>query len=158
MSRTGPLFNPDRRNELTRLLLVPAGLLLLGTFSGCGSNATADRLPVHPVEGVVQYGTEKLDGAFLVLHPVPGSDPKVIPARGSVGAEGKFSVTTYEANDGAVAGDFIVTVVRTPLIERDGDQVAGPNVLPAKYAKPTTSDIKVTIVEGTNQLSPISLK
>jgi len=133
------------------------GMLWLACLSGCGSSETAERLPVHPVAGTIKFGGERLEGAFVVLHPVEGSDPRALPARGYVDAQGNFRVTTYEANDGAAVGQYVVTVVHTPLIERDGDKVAGPNVLPAKYATSATSELKVPVVEGPNTLPEISL-
>ncbi|MDP1561963.1 MAG: hypothetical protein Q8M16_11345 [Pirellulaceae bacterium] len=139
---------------------VRLGLSLLAVccWTGCGQRASLERLPVHPVQGIIKYGNEKLEGAMVVFHPAPGSDPRILPARGSVGGDGTFSVTTYEASDGAVEGEYIVTVVRNPLIERDGDHVAGPNVLPPKYSKAETSDLKVRVAAGPNQLEPLSLR
>ena len=71
---------------------------------------------------------------------------------------GKFTLTTYEAGDGAAAGEYSVTVVHTPLVKVDGDTVAGPNVLPVKYATPTDTDLKVSITAGPNTLPALELK
>lgn len=133
-------------------------LLALSCWTGCGQGGSWERLPVHPVQGSIKYGNEKLEGALVVFHPASGSDPRILPARGSVAGDGTFSVTTYEASDGAVEGEYILTVVRNPLLERDGDHVAGPNVLPPKYSKAETSDLKVRVAAGPNQLEPLSLR
>ncbi len=147
-----------RSSKLAGRIRLGLSLLALSCWTGCGQGASLERLPVHPVQGIIKYGNEKLEGAFVVFHPAPGSDPRVLPARGSVGGDGSFTVTTYESSDGAVEGEYIVTVVRTPLVERDGDQIAGPNVLPEKYSKAESSDLKVRVQAGPNQLEPLTLR
>jgi hypothetical protein len=134
------------------------GLLVLPPLAGCGRGDALERLPVHPVSGSIAFGNKSLEGGLVVFHPVAGSDPRVLPARGVVAADGTFAVTTYESNDGAVVGEYIVTVVRTPLVERDGDQIAGPNVLPEKYSRAESSDLTVHVQAGPNQLSPLTLR
>jgi hypothetical protein len=131
--------------------------LSLVAFVGC-SPAASDRVPVYPVEGTVSFGGKPIEGALIVLHPQAGSDPKVLPARGQVDSAGKFTLTTYEAGDGAAAGEYSVTVVHTPLVTVAGDAVAGPNVLPRKYATPTDTDLKVSITAGPNTLPALELK
>jgi hypothetical protein len=106
----------------------------------------------------VSFGGKPIEGALIVFHPQAGSDPKILPARGQVDNAGKFTLTTYEAGDGAAAGEYSVTVVHTPLVKVDGDTVAGPNVLPAKYATPTDNDLKVSITAGPNILPALELK
>jgi len=137
---------------------IALGLLVFPPVLGCGRGEARERLPVHPVSGRIEFGGKEVGGALVVFHPVAGSDPRVLPARGTVASDGSFAVTTYESNDGAVVGEFVVTVVRTPLVERDGDQIAGPNVLPDKYSRVETTDLQVRVQEGPNQLAPLTLR
>jgi len=39
----------------------------------------------------------------------------------------------------------------------DGEPVPGPNQLPAQFAKPETSPLRVSIQRGTNELPPLRL-
>lgn len=118
--------------------LLPLLLLL-----GC---QTEEQLLIVPVEGSVNFGGKPIPGAMVVLHPQPGSDPRIQPARGTVDQDGKFKITTNQSGDGAAVGDYLVTVIHTPLVKKEGDIGAGPNVLPPKYESPATTDLKVTVV------------
>jgi hypothetical protein len=135
------------------------GLVALSLMVAMGcTSARDDRAAVYPVEGSVSFGGKSLEGALIVLHPEEVTDPRVLPARGYVDAIGRFKLTTYESGDGAAAGQYRVTVVQTPLIQRDGEAVAGPNVLPPKYATPTTTELRVRIAAGTNTLPVLELQ
>ena len=135
------------------LFLVSVPLLQVG----CGNSATADRVPVVPVEGTLAYGGTSLSGAVVVLHPKNPADPRTLPARGFVDEQGNFRVTTYEKDDGAAEGDYALTVVLHPLRNVGGDHVPGPNVLPPKYANPATTDLHVHVAEGVAKLQPLNL-
>lgn len=123
---------------------------------GCGE-APPQRVQVFPVEGQLTRDGQPLANAFVVLHPRGGDAGKIPPAQAQTDEQGKFRLTTYEKNDGAAAGDFDVTVQLYQLVEEGGSLVTGPNVLPAKFGSPTTTDIRVTVAPGQNQIKPIDL-
>ena len=123
--------------------------------AGCGSKVS--RLPTHPVEGFVQFEGRPLPGAFIVLHPKGLADKKVLPAHAKTDAAGKFKASTYDANDGAIAGEYSVTVEYQELVKTDDGIVAGPNLLPPKYASASTTDVTIRIAEGDNKLPVINL-
>jgi hypothetical protein len=93
----------------------------------------------------------------VVLHPKGTSDAKFLPAHAKTDATGKFKATTYDANDGAIAGEYSVTVEYQPLVQSDAGVTAGPNLLPPKYASPTTTDVTIRVAEGENKLPVINL-
>jgi hypothetical protein len=130
-------------------------LLLPLASAGCGSNVS--RLPTHPVEGFVQFEGRPLPGAFIVLHPKGLADQKVLPAHAKTDASGKFKASTYDANDGAIAGEYSVTVEYQELVKTDDGVVAGPNLLPPKYANPQTTDVTIRVAQGENKLPVINL-
>jgi hypothetical protein len=71
---------------------------------------------------------------------------------GRVEADGTFQISTYAAFDGAPAGKYAVAVVwRDPPLDKFGRP--GPNLLPEKYASPTTSELRVQIKAGTNEVN-----
>ena len=65
-----------------------------------------------PVAGrVVTKDGSPCDGALVVFHPsAPGRGTDAKPV-GKTADDGAFSLTTYEAGDGAVPGSYGVTVV-----------------------------------------------
>jgi hypothetical protein len=144
-----PGFNWKRAAWLAAL----AGLVSLA--SSCSKSG--DLPPVYPVRGTLAYNGEAVPGAFVVLHPL--SAPGIKNARPSarVAPDGTFRVGTFSAADGAPAGEYIVTVEWHKLVISGRDAVAGPNVLPARYSSPKTSDLRIKVVDGTNELPPLQL-
>ncbi len=115
-----------------------------------------ERQPVYPVVGHLQIDGKAAEHATVILHPVHDNTPAVVKPRGKVAKDGSFQLTTYEANDGAPAGEYYVTFELWLAIGRDGD--APVNRLPSKLAKPETSGHKVTIQSSPNTLEPFHLK
>ena len=72
--------------------------------------------------------------------------------------DGPLSLSTFHPSDGAPEGTYILTVQWFQPVDRNGDFVPGPNVLPPKYATPKTSDIEGKIASGTNQLPDLQLR
>jgi hypothetical protein len=130
-------------------------LLAAHSLTGCGGPA---RLPTHPVRGTVQYRGQPLAEAMLVLHPVkpiPEGTPQPIAYSN---AQGAFEFTTFATNDGAPAGEYIITVeLRAP--RKVGEEVVrdGANLLPARYQSAQTSDLRCEVKPGANDLPAIVL-
>ena len=135
----------------------PSCLLLLAvTFvllTGCSSAAA--RYPVH---GQMLMQDQPVAEAMVVFHPQfetsPG-DPKPLAI---TDAEGKFQLTTLHANDGALPGDYRITVeLRQERVSGEEFVRDGPNVLPPQYAKAATTPLKFTVAAQNNQVPPLIL-
>lgn len=111
---------------------------------------------MYPARGAITYKGQPIPGAFIALHPkTPSVD---IPSpRASVKQTGTFDLTTFDSGDGAPEGDYVVTVQWYKPIHKGGEVVAGPNVIPRKYARASTSELTVRIVSGNNELPLIRL-
>ena len=146
----------SRRFTAGRRWLAAASLLAL---AGCGSSQTSsDRLPVFPATGKIVFDGRPLTGAFVVLHPKGSADAKSTPRpHAQAAADGSFTLTSYESNDGAPAGDYTLTVEYRALVKHGGDVTAGPNVLPPKYSRAETSPVAVQIAAGRNILPEVQI-
>jgi hypothetical protein len=132
-----------------------AGLALLG--DGC--NAHPDRLPVYPVRGKVLYQGQPAAGAYVSFHPADPDAKLPVGPRAVVGGDGSFVLSTYVKEDGAPAGDYVVTVEwRKPVRRPDGETEPGPNLLPPRYQTPKTSGLRATVsARSENELPPFQL-
>ncbi len=74
---------------------------LLILVAGCARNG------VIPVRGIVKLDGRPLSGASVLFI---AQDPGGRDARGSSDAEGVFHLSTFETNDGALAGHYKVVV------------------------------------------------
>lgn len=136
-----------------------ARVLVLGSaLTALACSGGDDRVPVFPVEGKLLFKGKPAPGAFVVFHPAD-RDPKVAAVRPSaqVSPDGSFRLTTYEAQDGAPASDYVVTVEWRKLVGKGNDVIAGPNVIPSKYGRPETSDLKFKVARGPNVLPPLEI-
>ena len=98
------------RSASARRRLPWAALLAAGLAAGCGKGRT----PVYPVEGQLLIGGKPAANVFVLFTPSnPG--PEVLRPSATTDADGKFRVTTFEANDGAPAGDYVVTLLYEPV-------------------------------------------
>jgi hypothetical protein len=129
-------------------------LVALTIATGLGCSKSESRVPLHPVAGAIQFHGRPAEGAFVSLHPKTATEGVPNP-RATVAKDGTFTVSTYDGNDGAPEGEYIVTVQWYKPVRQGNDLVGGPNVLPAKYASPKTSDVSIHIAAGENHLKPI---
>lgn len=146
----------------SRIFLV---LTMLGFFTallGCKQDGLSGLVPA---EGVVMCDGEPLDNAVVSFFP-NASDGRT--ATGKTDANGKFTLTTLIANDGAFPGDYKIAVLKVsaPVGEvqeaEEGESLKEKTaraqesmrrkdsmkmLLPAKYAAPATSGLTQTLSE-----------
>src|SRR5688572_4246517 len=94
----------------------------IAAIVGCGGGSpTGNQKPVHPVRGEVYHGGKAAAGAFVVFVPAmePADTPDPRP-RGHVNEDGSFTLSTYGVNDGAPAGEYLVTIT-WPIADRDDE-------------------------------------
>jgi hypothetical protein len=126
---------------LCRWPLAPAVLL-----AGCGAkDEIPGRLPTYAITGEVFVDGQPAVDAFVYLNPAGADRPRLRPYA-QVDNTGKFAVSTYETRDGAPAGEYVVTIewlTYQPL----GNQWSGPDKLGGRYAKPSESNLRLTVEE-----------
>jgi hypothetical protein len=138
-----------------------AGLSLIVFVSGC-SGGLKDRPPIVPVSGSVKYKGQPVEGAIVTF--VTEKSPRT--STGVTDAEGKFQLTTFDTNDGAVVGENLVSIVKNEPAAPDAPKMdpmayakamqsgqgmpkfQPKSTIPAKYADPKSSGLKRTVVEG----------
>jgi len=127
-----------------------AGVLVVTGLVGCGGGPS--RPARAPVAGkVVTKGGKDCDGALVVFHAsAPGRATDAKPV-GKAGADGSFALTSFETNDGAIPGDYGVTIVWPASTKSakfslsseggggGGDQLAG------RYGDPRSPKITVSV-------------
>ena len=130
-------------------------LASLPTCISCGS-AGPERLATYPVTGEVYIDGKPGGDVGVALHRVGGVDsnhPTVTTTRTE--ENGKFSLSTYEAGDGAPEGDYVVTFAWDEL---DKLSMAYSNdKLKGKYSDPDKSEHKVKVAGAAVDLGRIEL-
>src|SRR5262245_45540838 len=108
-----------------------------------------------PVTGTVSYKGQLLTDGDVVFIPEDSSGG--YRARGKVDPGGKFALTTFEKDDGAVPGTYKVTVFayqsRDPKL--DSSRIApraGTPAVPQKYFDQKTTDLTVKVEDSATAL------
>jgi serine/threonine-protein phosphatase CPPED1 len=112
----------------------------------------ANRKPAQPVRGQVVIDGCPVPGATVVFHLVEADAKKPKRAGDALTeADGSFQLSTYQANDGAPTGDYIVTidVFNHPFEPSAGRPAKNP--VPEKYWKAETTPLKVEVKPGQNE-------
>lgn len=156
------LSDRKHRAAFTTLFLV---IVAIG-FTGCGRRVddkwTRMRPPVYPVTGVVEYEGEPLSGAVVTFlsGKDDGSDPNAQMAYGQSDSSGRFRLHRFPEYEGAVAGDYRVSVTKVEYIDTtplnpDPERDYPPlekSVLPDRYRDGKTSGLTATVTaEGPNE-------
>lgn len=135
-------------------------LAVLCLYVGCSGTPDGQR-PTAPVEVTITYKGSPVSGATVTF--ITAEEPKA--ATGITNDSGVATLTTYQANDGAIIGSNIVTVSKMevdpeaekPLKDPSQADVVGytplsplKSLIPKKYSMPGTSGIQETVAKGKN--------
>jgi hypothetical protein len=131
---------------LRELGMFMAGLLLF-TAVGCGGPETE---PPVPVSGKITFKGKPVDGAqvtFLSKAQTGGRS-----ASGRTGADGTFKLTTFKTDDGALPGEYAITVSKSTATTSQETDVA-KGVYGADYGAMMDAAAKGTpVAEASSEL------
>jgi hypothetical protein len=126
-----------------RLLgLFSAAVALLAAF-GCGNGK-------YPVRGTVTLddGTPLSKGMVVVERSAGGA---AVTARGEIGPDGHFELSTDKIGDGVPAGRYRVLINSMDLSDVPDEKKNLP--FDIKYLKFTTSGLEYEVTDGANELA-----
>ena len=123
------------------------GIACLMPAAGCNR-----RPGVMPVSGRVTFDGKPLGFGSVMIQPTAGP-----AARGTIGTDGSFTVSTFAPGDGAIIGPATVRVAcyeqqRPGTPPPAGELAIGKSLIPEKYTQFATSGIAVTIATGMEPL------
>ncbi|MCE9565602.1 MAG: DUF4198 domain-containing protein [Planctomycetes bacterium] len=139
------------------LVLLLPGVSLLAI--GC-SAADSQVVVPQPVTGKVVYDGQPAAGVRVTLIPTDAPTVPRIPHNpyGVAGADGTFSLTTFQEGDGAAEGDYQIVLSwpaeQTKKSERE--EVEDPDRLLGWY-DPTHSKLSLRVTAGQNVVPLIKL-
>lgn len=124
------------------VLIVTMSLVVSAVFGGCNRGPE-----MAPVSGKVTYKGQPLKHGNILFQPSIGP-----PAKGEIGPDGTFSLSTFKTNDGAVIGKHRVQVIcvdpQAKPANPDEETPSAKSLIPEKYSNYATSEITVDVVKG----------
>ncbi len=147
----------NRRRHIGKLLTCSSCYLGISLIAGCGEAAKPWEVVV-PAMGQITFEGEPVEGAQITLVPASTEYPETVRPSATTAAGGNFVLGTYGSSDGAPAGEYKASIVWFKLVDEDNSgPVRGDNVLPAKYASPDSSGIRVVVNESEANVATIEL-
>ena len=121
--------------------------LILSLVSGC----SGERALTTAVHGKVTFKGQPLGGGVIAFHPVKidaGLPSRT--AQGAIDAEGHYTLSTFKLDDGAVPGEYAVTVFNPPAAAPIDEYSKAPKsgqgvTIPAHYADAQRTPLKATV-------------
>jgi hypothetical protein len=118
-------------------------------IAGCGDG-------MYPVQGKVLWsdGTPaaELVGGIVSFESVEAD----LSARGEIGPDGSFSLSSLRKDDGLPPGTYQVLVAPSdpdPSEDKSSPRILGRRMLPARYRHYKSSGLEVTVEAKTNQVT-----
>jgi hypothetical protein len=131
--------------------------LAAGLLAGCGGSDedkwTAERPKPVPAGGIVLYNGDPVEGATVVF--VPEGHKQAATAQ--TDASGKFQLQTYDPGDGAVPGEYKVTVRKAEATAAPASEETNVNdttapkqrsLIPERYSNVQQTDLTASVKEG----------
>ena len=120
-------------------------LFCLLSLAGCGES----ELQTYPASGKVIFADGKpLTGGFVEFQPVDAAIH--ITARGQIQPDGTFELGTLRKNDGAVAGEYLVSVT-PPMPSTDADTLSKRPLIDPRFRDPHASGFRFTVSSEASQ-------
>jgi hypothetical protein len=142
------------------------GWLAIVALAGCGGSG---RPSLVKVTGTVTLNGQPLEGALVsFLKETDANDKFKRPASGTTDAQGKFSLGTYNKEDGLPVGKYKIAVVKRELVgqlpENYSDDSADSFdlkyqwIVPRNYANPQNSGLTAEVTRSGLNPAVLELK
>lgn len=138
-------------------IAIHAPIVAVAAFLGCSNSSSnsVSNQDVYKVEGRVTLEGKPVGGAVVIFHPADKSGNESTNPRAISDNAGKYMLSYVGDEDGAPAGDYLVTVKSTPGSSKSGKSAV---TLPDRYLDPEASGLKVTVKAEPKQVIDLPLK
>lgn len=125
-----------------------------------GAGCSKKQEPTYPVHGVVTLKGKSPTGGIVLFESVePGPSGKRYGARGDIQPDGQYRLSTFDRNDGAVAGKHRVAVLPEQIVlgdppsPEDKRRADAIMKIPPTYQSTETSNLTYEVEPGDNAIN-----
>lgn len=149
------------------MIRISYAIMLLLVLVGCGSRGDDKWLSQRPktvkAHGTITYKGVSVDGAQINFIPEQETGTA---AYGMSGENGEYRLSSFGSDDGAVAGEYSVTISKMESeeipnpVDPNGPPVGRKEryLIPKKYGNAATSGLKATVSESGENKFTFELK
>jgi hypothetical protein len=128
-------------------------LFAMALVVGCSSESANPK--TFPATGKVTLNGSPLEGATVNFYPMEGKGSSI----GTTDAEGNYSLTTFRSNDGALPGQYKVTITKYTSPPKaasapETGSLASGELDVATYAPPSDNPVATATNTGPENLVP----
>jgi hypothetical protein len=142
------------------LLLVIAGFGISRLVAGSSSRTQVE---THAIQVKALLGGKPMPGASMTLTPILSPEQTAaldgdlsaglqLVGRAVLGQDGVGTPALSADQPGLPAGEYIASLTWCKVEVKDGETVAGPDLVPQIFRSPSTSTLRVKVAEGSNSL------
>jgi hypothetical protein len=150
MLRGDPTLNVANRRAVARPLAGFLALALVGLVPvACGPTGPE----MASISGKVTYNGKPVPKGTITFIPVVQGGRNAV---GVIGPDGSYSIQTEKPGDGALLGDYNVTISAhdEAVLDYIPAKPVEPKLLaPAKYENPKSTDLKATVKRGASPIN-----
>jgi hypothetical protein len=129
--------------------------LIMTMLSQLGCTPSGPEL--YPVTGKVNVNGKPAASALIFFHRKDKKDMNEATPFATAGADGSFSVFTEPGREGALPGEYVLTVVWPDMTKEPDGNGGRPDVLRGTHDKIPTSKLTASVKAGPNTLAPLEL-
>ncbi|BBO30822.1 hypothetical protein PLANPX_0434 [Lacipirellula parvula] len=118
--------------------------LLLAILACCLLGCGDGRPTRVPISGKITVDGQPLKFGVIVFKPATGR-----ASSGRLDADGRYVLSTYDRGDGAIAGDYTVTISGNEQLSETSHRWHAPK----KYSDPTASGLTATVESPRDDLN-----
>jgi len=133
-------------------------LLGLAAVTLAAAGCSPDGPKLTPVTGTVKVNGKPAAAALVFLHRKGKTDLTEPTAYATAADDGTFKVLWQPGKEGAVPGDYVVTVVWPDMAKAPDGSGGRPDLLRGSYDKVAASTLTATVTAAPTALPPFELK
>jgi hypothetical protein len=133
--------------------------VILASLAPC-TGCSKKQEPTYSVHGVVTLQGKSPTGGIVLFESMePGPSGKRYGARGDIQPDGQYRLSTFDRNDGAVAGKHRVAVLPEQIVHGDPPspedirRSAAIMKIPPAYQSTETSNLTYEVKPGDNTIN-----
>ena len=155
---------PSSRRPWILWIGLSLALVLIGLGLTVPFSAPAVVHETRPIQVQALLNNQPMPGAQLTLHPlVPSTSagldsqgPSIV-GRGLLDKSGACSPVINSAQSGLPIGEYIASISWFKVTVKEGETVAGPDLVPQVFRSPATSPLRVKVTDVNNSLVTLRL-